>query len=312
MSILFGGVETSIICNVISLIALCLGWLKGDRLILLGYLPFVILQLLYTSALSNLHNGDCGKTVSVLTFFVYLTIPVFHCIWINDTLFKWGAEFTKSFRSQGESTERLASSETGERTSDAKKFHDETVAKYVGQRNQMRYVALTCAVAAVAFFLYLNLFGTADTFCVAEGEVFGTISWAFLDVVPIPSAFNFLANWFGTYMHCDGIWWLGNGLRMAMMVVYFFCYAAILACYRGEGDAQIEYKRGFLFQLLLLALVRLSFSHSYHTYAPLTYYSNKIHSHCLLCLFFLSPVPKHLLSFSMVRSVLWALQPFWV
>ena len=255
MSILFGGVETSIICNVISLIALCLGWLKGDRLILLGYLPFVLLQLLYTSALSNAY-GECGKMVSVLTFFVYLTIPVFHCIWINDTLFKWGAEFTKSFRSQGESTERLASSETGERTSDAKKFHDETVAKYVGQRNQMRYVALTCAVAAVAFFLYLNLFGTADTFCVAEGEVFGTISWAFLDVVPIPSAFNFLANWFGTYMHCDGIWWLGNGLRMAMMVVYFFCYAAILACYRGEGDAQIEYKRGFLFQLLLLALVR--------------------------------------------------------
>jgi hypothetical protein len=176
----------------------------------------------------------------------------------------------------------------------------------------MRYVALTCAVAAVAFFLYLNLFGTEKTFCIAEGEVFGTISWAFLDVVPIPSAFNFLANWFGTYMHCDGIWWLGNGLRMAMMVVYFFCYAAILACYRGEGDAQIEYKRGFLFQLLLLVLVRLSCSHSHHTYSPLTYYSNKIHSHCLLCLFFLSPVPKHLLSFSMVRSVLLALQPFWV
>ena len=97
---------------------------------------------------------------------------MFHCIWINDTLFKWGAEFTKSFRSQGESTERLC--ELGDRRKDERRrsFTDETVAKYVGQRNQMRYVALTCAVAAVAFFLYLNLFGTEKTFCIAEGEVF--------------------------------------------------------------------------------------------------------------------------------------------
>ena len=245
-------------------------------MILLGYLPFVILQLLNTRALSI---AECGTIVSVLTFFVYLTIPVFHAVWINDTLFKWGSEFTQSYRSQGESTERLAGAETGEKKSDAKKFHDETVAKYVGQRNQMRYVALTCAVASVAFFIYLNIFGSETTFCVSEGEVFGTLSWAFLDVrsrtfsfdvlyhmylhlfihkhqvVPIPSAFNFLANWFGTYMHCDGVWWLGNGLRLGMMVVYFFCYAAILACYRGEGDAHIEYKRGFLFQLILLVLV---------------------------------------------------------
>ena len=168
-------------------------------MILLGYLPFVILQLLNTRALSIV---ECGTIVSVLTFFVYLTIPVFHAVWINDTLFKWGSEFTQSYRSQGESTERLAGAETGEKkSSDAKKFHDETVAKYVGQRNQMRYVALTCAVASVAFFIYLNIFGSETTFCVSEGEVFGTLSWAFLDVCSRTFFFRRTLSHVFTFIH---------------------------------------------------------------------------------------------------------------
>jgi len=237
------------------LTVLVVGWCKGDRMILVGYVPFVMLSILQTRALLS-SDDACDSGIGMMTFFVYFLIPVFHAVWINDAMFKWGAVFTQTFRTQGETTERLASGlETGEKkSSDVRKYHDETVAKYVLHREKMKFVAFTCAVVVAGFFVYLHIFGNEEAFCVARGEMFGTLSWSFLDIVPYPSAFAFFADWFGTYMHCDGAWWIGNCLRIAGTVAYFICYVVVLSAYRGEGNPEIEYKRGFLFHLLLLAL----------------------------------------------------------
>lgn len=206
-------------------------------------------------------------TLLLLGVFGLAAFPM--SVWIHRAGRRWKASFTEALRTNGESTERLDASENeggSKHVSNVRNHYEKTLSVLRAHSNNLKLVGRASIIISLILMAYYAVAKSKNTagflsakdewsrapLCTFRGS-WGTLSWPFLDVVPFSPMLNVVANFLGTFMHCDGMWWIGNMARMVLLLGWFIFLALVVACYRGEGEYAVEYMRGVLVKVLLLA-----------------------------------------------------------